>query len=287
MNIGFIGLGNMGFPIMSHIKNNSHKLFVYDNDKKKLNNIKDNDISICTNVNDVANNSEVLFTCLPSIDIVEVVLIEISENKRVPQMCIDLSSSDPSKTIKLAKTLNKKNIRFIDAPISGGVKGAINASLTIMVGGSKTDFEFAKSLLELFGKKLSHIGGVGTGQAAKCLNNLCSATGLLIAIECVNVAKAFGIDQNNFIDILNTSTGKNNSTENKLKQFVISKKFNSGFNLSLMKKDIISAWKLAINKNVPLPLGTKSKEFWSQADDVLPPKSDHTEIIKWLEQIKN
>ncbi len=287
MNIGFIGLGNMGFPIMSHIRSSSHKLFVYDADKKKLNNIKYKDIDICRDTSDVANNCEILFTCLPSIDIVEPILIQISNNKNVPKMCIDLSSSDPSETIKLSQKLNKKNIRFIDAPISGGVKGAINASLTIMVGGSKTDFEFAKPLLELFGKKISHAGGVGAGQASKCLNNLCSATGLLIAIECINVAKAFGIDQNVFIDILNSSTGKNNSTENKLKQFVISEKFNSGFNLSLMKKDIISAWKLANNKNVPLPLGTKSKEFWSEAGNVLPIESDHTEIIKWLELIKS
>ena len=175
----------------------------------------------------------------------------------------------------------------MDAPISGGVDGAINGSLTVMVGGEETDFNFVKPILKLFGKKILHVGDFGSGQAAKCLNNLCSATGLLIAAECVNVAKSFGIKENLFIDLLNVSTGKNNSTENKIKQFILSKNFDSGFAISLMKKDLASAVKLAVEQNVAVPLGAKSKDFWNDAANFLPSESDHTEIAKWLRSLDN
>ena len=294
MNIGFIGLGNMGYPIMLRLCNLEHNLFVYDENLVKFKRLKKTESLICCdNASSVAKKSDVVFTCLPSIENVEYVLLGQKNYKGIcnvlksGSLCVDLSSSDPLKTKILAKKLKKKNIRFLDAPISGGVTGAIDGSLTVMVGGEETDFNFVKPILKLFGKKILHVGDFGSGQAAKCLNNLCSATGLLIAAECVNVAKSFGIEENLFVDILNVSTGRNNSTENKIKQFILSKNFDSGFNISLMKKDLASAVKLAVEQNVTVPLGAKSKDFWNDAANFLPSESDHTEIAKWLRSLDN
>ena len=294
MNIGFIGLGNMGYPIMLRLCNLEHNLFVYDENLVKFKRLKKTESLICCdNASSVAKKSDVVFTCLPSIENVEYVLLGQKNYKGIcnvlksGSLCVDLSSSDPLKTKILAKKLKKKNIRFLDAPISGGVTGAIDGSLTVMVGGEETDFNFVKPILKLFGKKILHVGDSGSGQAAKCLNNLCSATGLLIAAECVNVAKSLGIEENLFIDLLNVSTGKNNSTENKIKQFILSKNFDSGFAISLMKKDLASAIKLATDQKVSTPLGAKSLDFWNAATNFLPSESDHTEIAKWLRGLDN
>mgnify|MGYP001277976156 CR=1 FL=1 len=294
MNIGFIGLGNMGYPIMLRLCNLEHNLFVYDENLVKFKQLKKTErVICCDNASSVAKKSDVVFTCLPSIENVEYVLLGQKNYKGIcnvlksGSLCVDLSSSDPLKTKILAKKLKKKNIRFLDAPISGGVTGAIDGSLTVMVGGEETDFNFVKPILKLFGKKILHVGDFGSGQAAKCLNNLCSATGLLIAAECVNVAKSFGIEENLFIDLLNVSTGKNNSTENKIKQFILSKNFDSGFAISLMKKDLASAVKLATDQKVSTPLGAKSLDFWDAAANFLPSESDHTEIAKWLRSLDN
>ena len=294
MNIGFIGLGNMGYPIMLQLCNWKNKLFVYDQDLLKFKQLKKTDrITCCDSASMVAKRSDVVFTCLPRIENVEYVLLGKNNDNGIcdvlqpESLCVDLSSSDPLQTKILANKLKEKNIRFLDAPISGGVNGAINGSLTVMVGGDISDFDFVKPILELFGKKIVHVGGPGSGQVAKCLNNLCSATGLLIAAECVNVAKSFGIEENLFVDVLNVSTGRNNSTEKKIKQFILSENFDSGFAISLMKKDLASAVKLAVEQNVAVPLGAKSKDFWNDAAHFLPSESDHTEIAKWLRSLGN
>ena len=294
MNIGFIGLGNMGYPITLQLCNRKNNLFVYDKDLLKFKQLKNTDrVICCDSASMVAKKSHVVFTCLPRFENVEHVLFGqnsdggICDILKPGSLCVDLSSSDPIQTMILANKLKKKNIRFLDAPISGGVNGAVNGSLTVMVGGDISDFKFIKPILKLFGKKIVHVGGPGSGQVAKCLNNLCSATGLLIAAECVNVAKSFGIDANLFVDVLNASTGRNNSTENKIKQYILSENFDSGFTISLMKKDLASAVKLAVEQNVAVPLGATSKDFWNEAATCLSSDSDHTEISKWLRSLDN
>ena len=268
--------------------------FEYDQDLVKFKQLKKTDRVVpCESASMVAEKSQVVFTCLPRIENVEYVLLGQNNHRGIcdilkpDSLCVDLGSSDPLQTKILANKLKEKNIRFLDAPISGGVNGAINGSLTVMVGGEVSDFAFIKPILKLFGKEILYVGSFGSGQAAKCLNNLCSATGLLIAAECVNVAKSFGIEENLFVDVLNRSTGKNNRTENKIKQFILSENFDSGFTISLLKKDLASALKLAVDQKVAVPLGAKSKDFWNEAAKSLSSDSDHTEIAKWLRSLDN
>ena len=294
MHIGFIGLGNMGSPIALRLSTSEHKIFVYDRNPSKLNlfSKKNKAVTCFDDAVSVALNSELVFTCLPGIESVQHTLIGkrgntgICKELKPGTICVDLSSSDPSLTKKLSKKLAKRNIKFLDAPVSGGVKGATKGSLTVMVGGDVLDFNRVKPIFALFGNQILHVGSVGSGQAAKCLNNLCSAAGLLIVSECVNVAQSFGIEPSLFVDILNASTGKNNSTENKIKQFILSKKFDSGFSLELMEKDLTSAVSLAADQNIVIPLGVKCKDCWSDAAQFLSDQSDHTKIIEWVNSLK-
>jgi 3-hydroxyisobutyrate dehydrogenase len=287
--VGFIGLGKMGAPIALRLDNGKNSLFVYDCDgKTKLRTEKCKSIRFCNDVAEVARNVDILFTCLPNLKMLRSVLIGHNGDGAIfylkrDSLCVDLSSSDPLGVVQLEKEIRKYKIQFVDAPVSGGIKGAKNGTLTIMVGGLESSFERAKPFLQIFGEKISHVGSVGSGQALKCLNNLCSATGLLITSECLLVAKKFGIDPEVFVEVINSSTGRNNSTENKLRQFMLSGTFDSGFSLSLMNKDLCSALTLAKEAKTNFSLGVANIGFWELAGKFLSKDSDHTEIIKWLE----
>ena len=139
-----------------------------------------------------------------------------------------MSSSAPVGTRELGKDLQEHQISLLDAPVSGGVKGAVAATLAIMVGGDKALAERFDALLSAMGKRF-YVGSLGSGHAAKVLNNYVSAAGLAAAAEAVLVAERFGIEPQTLIDVINASTGRNNSTENKFAQFILNGKFNSGF----------------------------------------------------------
>ena len=156
-----------------------------------------------------------------------------------------MSSSDPFVTRELGPQLKQTGVDFIDAPVSGGVKRAIDGSLAIMAGGDGAVIVRVKPLLSTMGKSIIETGVLGSGHAMKALNNYVSAAGLLAACEALKVGVDFGIEPDKIIAVLNASTGKNNSTENKMMQYVVSKLFNSGFSLGLMRKDILVATDLA------------------------------------------
>ena len=140
-------------------------------------------------------------------------------------------------------------------------------------------------ILSLIGGKIIHTGALGSGQACKCLNNLCSATGLLVVAETLSLAEKFGIMPNTFIDVLNNSSGKNNSSENKFLQFILSEKFNSGFRMDLMNKDILTALKLANTFDVDFSLSQASIEKWKKAESELELGCDHTKIAAWQKKL--
>ena len=161
-------------------------------------------------------------TCLPNGKIVQDVMTGTGKLANVMNdgsLLVDMSSSDPIETGQLGDSLRKLGIGMIDAPVSGGVKGAHAGTLTIIVGGDVQDVERANSLLDVLGGKVFHVGRLGCGQAMKALNNLCSATGLLIVAEALKAGETFGLNPEMMINVLNVSTGRNNSTENKVKQF--------------------------------------------------------------------
>ena len=145
------------------------------------------------------------------------------------------------------------------------------------------DVERANPLLDVLGGKVFHVGRLGCGQAMKALNNLCSATGLLIVAEALKAGETFGLNPEMMINVLNVSTGRNNSTENKVKQFILSGQYEkAGFAMDLMVKDISTAVSFAEELKVSMPLGSKAVDVWSNALASLGGKPDHTEIARWV-----
>jgi 3-hydroxyisobutyrate dehydrogenase len=203
---------------------------------------------------------------------------------------IDMSSSSPIDTLRLGESLQSGpdglRVALVDAPVSGGVKRAVDGSLAIMVGGEKDVVARIRPLLEIMGGKVFETGKLGSGHAMKALNNYVSSAGLVAASEAILVGERFGLDPDVVVDVLNASTGRNNSTEVKMKQQVISGAFGSGFALSLMAKDLHTAADIARHLGVAAPFSEVCEAMWAEADQVLGPGADHTEIYRYLEQLR-
>jgi 3-hydroxyisobutyrate dehydrogenase len=195
---------------------------------------------------------------------------------------VDMSSSDPVATRTLGEELIAAGIRFIDAPVSGGVKRAVDGSLAIMAGGDSATIDAVEPLLAAMGKSIFRTGPLGSGHAMKALNNYVSGAGLVAAVEALRVGQAFGLDPSVMVDVLNASTGRNNSTEVKLKQFVISETFASGFSIGLMAKDIRTADDLAAAMGVPAPLADSTAAIWDEASRSLGTTADHTAVARYV-----
>jgi 3-hydroxyisobutyrate dehydrogenase len=200
-------------------------------------------------------------------------------------LIVDMSSSAPVGTRELGKDLAERGISLIDAPVSGGVRGAVAATMSIMIGGDQAIADKYDDLLAAMGKRF-YVGALGSGHAAKVLNNYVSAAGLAAAAEAVRVATSFGIDPHTLIGVINASTGRNNSTENKFEQFILNEKFNSGFALGLMAKDLTLAMEVADKVGVPAELGKATLEMWKKAEKQLGGAADHTAIARYVNEQK-
>ena len=226
-----------------------------------------------------------IITMLPTGKIVRDVLLGakgIAPGLPKGTLIIDMSSSAPTDTTSLAAELAPLGLPLLDAPVSGGVKRAIDGSLAIMAGGPEAEVERARPVLAAMGKSIFATGPVGSGHAMKALNNYVSAAGLIAASEALLVGRNFGLKPETIVDVLNASTGRNNSTEVKMKPFVISEAFNSGFSFALMAKDLRIAADLATHLGLGIPQIAAVAGLWEQAKGALKPDADHTEIYRYL-----
>ena len=233
---------------------------------------------------DAYRDCDAIVTMLPNSDVVEEVLARVTPQLRAGTVVIDMSSSDPNRTRELARSLGERQIVLIDAPVSGGVKKAMAGTLAIMVGGDAAAHERARKLLAAMGSNITHVGPSGAGHALKALNNYVSLAALIATSEAVHVGQAFGIDPATVVDVINASTGRNNTTENKAHQYMLSRAFNSGFSLALAAKDVGIAATLGPSLGHPMVLAQQVHRMASDASSRLGPKADHTEMFRYLER---
>jgi 3-hydroxyisobutyrate dehydrogenase len=205
--------------------------------------------------------------------------------QRLPRgsVVIDMGSCKPGGTVALGERLRAAGIQMVDAPVSGGVPRARTGELTIMAGGEPDAVERCRPLLSAMGNRIFATGPLGSGQAMKALNNFVSAIGLVAACEAVVIGRNFGLQPEVIADVLNGSTGKNNTTEHKLRQFILSESFASGFSLDLMVKDLGIAASVASDTATPTVLAERCLALWQQAQQALGRGHDHTEMARWIE----
>jgi 3-hydroxyisobutyrate dehydrogenase len=288
--IGFAGIGAMGTPMSINLIKAGHKLVLFDIDRKKAEAVAaTHECEVATSLTDMASKSDTVITMLPDGKLVHKAIVGaggICETLKPGSLIIDMSSSSPMGTRELGALLAKKGFQFIDAPVSNGVKGATAATLSIMVGGDKAIFERVKPLLEKMGNQIYYAGPLGAGHAIKALNNYVSAAGMIAACEAMHAGEAFGIDPNVAIDIINTSSGYNGTTQRKCKQFMISGTYNAGFSTGLMAKDVRTALDIAQAMGTSTILAEPTADIWDAMEQKLGFLSDHTEMHKFTNKNK-
>ena len=277
-NIGFIGLGAMGSVMAPLIVKSGYNVHGYD---IKANIDKLSGIKQVQDIKELSSLDVIIFM-LPNGKIVSDMAIKLLE-MNLKSIFIDMSSSDPKETQELGKKLKYKGVKFLDAPVSGGVARAKTGDLMIMAGGNEKLLEEVNDLLSVMGK-VQFAGPLGSGHAIKALNNYVSAAGLISSFEALATARSFGIEPENFLKIINGATGKNNTTEVKLDKFVISEKFNSGFALDLMVKDVSIANSLIRELSSEKPLSSDVLSHLSEALRTLKGNPDHTEVYKAIKK---
>ncbi len=274
--IGFVGLGLMGSVMAPLPTRAGYSVVGFDTASQRAD-LADVDHAFA--LADLAACDSVI-TMLPDGAEVTAVATDLAE-AGFRGLIIDMSSSHPEDTTRLGKILAAQGIRLIDAPVSGGVKKAEAGKLMVMAGGTADDIAAASDLLVCFGT-MQHVGPLGAGHAIKALNNYVSAAGLLASMQALATAETFGIIAEKFTSVINGSTGRNNTTEVKMMPFIASRRYDSGFYLRLMAKDVTIASELIKNAGFETPITSALSDYLATAQKTLGRDADHTELYEMV-----
>ena len=282
----FIGVGAMGAPMAACLLRAGFDVTVFDTSLQR----KDNFVAqyggqAAASINDDVHRFDMVVMILPNSAVVEDVLFGaqgIAPALKSGCVVIDMTSGVPAKSIQFNQILSKSGIVFIDVPVSGAVPRAVSGDLTIMVGAQDDEIASVIPLLNAMGT-ITRCGPVGSGDAMKALNNLVSCGGYLIGIEALLIGARFGLEPEKMLEVLNSSTGMNNSTQKKFGQYVLSRKFDSGFPIHMMLKDLNNATDLGHQLGVVTPFAQLCRDLWASASTMLGPEVDHT-AIAWMSE---
>jgi 3-hydroxyisobutyrate dehydrogenase len=290
--IGFVGLGKMGFPMAGRLAAAGFTLKVYDIDRRVREQFTaDHPAARSESPAEAARRSDLVITMLPDSRAVRAVVLGshpedgLAAGMAPGSILADMSSSAPLATRELGDFLASRGIHLMDAPVSGGVSKARDGTLSIMAGGEPEVLERCRPVFAAMGERIFFSGPLGSGHAVKALNNMLSAAGFIAAVEVLLVGRRFGVDPKVMNEILNASTGRNNSTENKMETHVFSRSFSSGFSLDLMVKDLNTAMNLARELEVPAIFCNSCRELWAAARSSLGEGLDHTDVARWFEHL--
>ena len=264
--IGFIGLGNMGAPIAERIIK-SAPLAVFDIDQQSVESMVAHGALAVNSLAELAHESDLVLLSLPNSGIVsEVVLGEegLSDNLKPGSLIADMTTGDPAITRQIGKELTQNKIELIDAPVSGGPRGAREGNIAIMVGGTPKQFQRISPILQIISRNVIHAGELGSGHAIKAGNNLLNLICRLATFEVISLLVNDGVDPKTAVNIIQKSSGRNYATEITLPDNILSGKMIQGFTTSLMHKDSNLALNLAKVHGLNMPLGTLARELLSQ-----------------------
>ena len=288
--VGFVGLGNMGAPMVRNMLKGGQRVLVYDLRAEAMQGFEGVEGCVAADsLVDLASRTAIAITMLPDSPAVHAAVLGsdgtpgLIEGLAPDSLIVDMSSSFPGDTRTLGQTLAARSVGLIDAPVSGGVTGAVAGTLTIMTGGEGQLIDRVEATLSTMGNVV-RTGALGSGHATKALNNVLSAMALSATSEVLHVGMKFGLDPHIMTSIFNTSTGRNTTTENKAEQYLLNGSFAGGFALALLRKDVGMAKALADDLGLAMPLMSACSALLDRASDVLGPQADHTEVFRYIEQ---
>src|SRR5450432_604378 len=286
MEIGFIGLGRMGFPMARRLIEAKHRLVVLDQRKEVVDALVALGAQAAASPKDVADRVETVMASLPSLQAsLEVATGQdgVIEGSRVKRF-VDLSTVGSQMAVRIHDILAKRNIVQVDSPVSGGVGGAEKGTLAVMVSGPKADFETLKPALEVIGKVFFIGEKPGAGQTMKLANNFLSATAMVATSEAVVMGVKSGLDPKVMIDVINSGSGQNTASRDKFPRAILPRSFDFGFATGLMVKDV----RLCLDEMKSLGLKMEVAEavarLWEVVIRDMGAESDFTEAIKPIEK---
>jgi len=279
MRIGFIGLGAMGFPMARHLAK-EHEVVVWNRTRAKAErHSREHGTKLAGDIQDCAD-AEVIITMLPTSREVDEVIDRMAPALRKGTLLIDATSGDPNVSRETAARLAAVGVDFVDAPVTGAIVGAENATLTIMIGGAPDAFERAKDVLRLCGKTIIHVGELGAGHAIKALTNTIMGATVWITSECMLIAKKYGIDMKTALAVTNAGSGRSNASENLLPMRLVEGKWPLVFKLALHDKDIRIASSIAHEQHASTPMLALTSQLFTAALHELGDEADYIEVAK-------
>ncbi|MCQ4314311.1 NAD(P)-dependent oxidoreductase [Pseudomonas stutzeri] len=288
MKIAVVGLGNMGGRVAKRLMEQGHEVGIYDTDAAAVARFAELGATGYQSLKTLGAEHPFVITVLPNGDIVKKVVFGeqgLAAGMREGSTLIDMTSSVPAITTEVGQALSKQGIHMLDAPVSGGVKKAETGQLTIMVGGNAAVLADADAILRDVGEHVIHVGDLGAGHTVKALNNLITATTLAITSEAMALGVKMGVDAQKMLDVINVGSGKSVSSEMKFPQQVMSRKFDVGFTVGLMCKDVGIALDMAHQAGVPTFVSSAAYELWKFGVAKGCGAMDHTAIALVVEEM--
>lgn len=285
ITVGFIGLGNMGHPMATRLRDAGLTLLVQDMRREHAQSFAGDQTLVAVSPRELADRADIILMSLPTpAAVLAVVEGEqgLAKGTRVKRV-VDLSTTGPATAIEAAQQLARHGISFMDAPVSGGVTGASKGTLAIMASGTQDDFQAAKPLLERLGKVFLVGDKPGQGQAMKLLNNLLSATAMAATTEVMALGVKAGLDPELMLDVLNAGSGRNTATTDKFPLSVMDRSFNFGFRTVLLHKDVRLCKQFADSLQVPFSVGSAVEKVWDNAASQLG-DADFTRLVELVER---
>jgi 3-hydroxyisobutyrate dehydrogenase-like beta-hydroxyacid dehydrogenase len=286
MDIGFIGLGKMGFPMARRLIEAGHQLVVFDQRKEAVDKLLAMGAQGASSPKDVADRTETVLASLPSLQAsLEVATGEngVSEGKRVKRF-VDLSTVGSHMAARIFDSLAKRNIVQLDSPVSGGVGGAEKGTLAVMVSGPRAEFELIKPALEVIGRVFFIGEKPGSAQTMKLANNLLSATAMVATSEAVVMGVKSGLDPGVMIDVINAGSGQNTASRDKFPRSILPRSFDFGFATGLMVKDVRLCLEEAKALGLSMEVAEAVGRLWEVVIREMGPESDFTSAIKPIEK---
>ncbi|MBF0531077.1 MAG: NAD(P)-dependent oxidoreductase [Deltaproteobacteria bacterium] len=288
MKIGFIGLGAMGRPMAERLLGADYELVVFDVRPEGIAALAEKGATPGSSPRNVAEQTEVTLTSLPNAAIVTSAMRGdegVFAGAGAGHLVIDLSTVDPGSTRKLAEEGARIGISYMDAPVSGGVRGAAEGTLTIMVGGSDQAFQLVEPILKILGKKIYHVGKVGSGNSMKIINNMLLGANMASLAEALVLGMRIGLTPQSMFDIISQSSGSSYVLKAKMPDFIMKGDFAPGFMLDLQYKDLNLAISTAGEVNMPLPMTSLATQFFETARARGYGSEDVSSVIKIWEEL--
>ena len=291
MRIGFIGTGAMGQPMVGNLIRKGFAVAAYDVAPAALAAAVKLGASAADSAAGAAKGADLVVTMLPSSPHVEAAYMGpggVFEGAAAGRLCVDMSTISPSTSRRVAEAARGRGLRFLDAPVSGGVPGATEATLTIMVGGEAADLEEARPALAAMGKNVIHVGPVGSGEVAKVCNNLISGVAMVAVSEAFRIAEGFGVDPKVLTDVIARSSGATWVMEHVhpvpgiVAKAPANRDYAPGFTIDLMAKDLGLAVGAARELRVPAVVASAAQQVLRLASSHGFGRKDHSSVYAFL-----